>query len=717
MADGVPAFLPRSAGDPRGVAAALARAALPAEAADPAPEWLLPRQVRAYARALAAVRRFGGALLADAVGTGKTYIALAVAKALMGRATCIVPAALTGQWRATAARLGVPVALSSHERVSRGTLPRAEGLVIVDESHHYRNPGTRRYDHLARWIAGRRALLLSATPVINRLDDLSAQLLLVLPDDVLAPLGVPSLARLPDRHVIPSAIALVMLTGPADDARPGASVRSMQPEPGDHDLIPALAALTLSRSAAVARLVRGVLLRAAASSPAALDACLRRYRLLLLQGRDAAEAGVQPDRAALRRWAGDLPEQTVLWQLFESNGNAELALDDLTPLDALIRRADLAAEHPDAKAQRLAELVSDGSRTLVFTGSRDTALWLRRWIDPAPAWCTGEAAGIGHSRMPRESVLAGFAPADDRNAMRLPHVLIATEVAAEGLDLQRARRVIHYDLPWNPARLDQREGRARRLGSAHRVVDVVTFHPPPAIEQELRQLRILDTKRGLIVRARLAGEGLERLRTCLDRAAGCADQVRGIATVAVSGDGGALAGLTLVELTDRMVSCGTTLYWLPRTGSAEDESGVIAAKLEQAAGASDASDVASPGELRWLDAQLARPAAAMLRAANASRLRTGVPPAARRLVRRLGSIGRMAARRRDEVLLDAVDRALQAVARGHSAGEALLIRDLAAASDDELVARLAALPDRPASAFDVRVEGVVLFRAAGVPLP
>ncbi len=713
-----PAFLPRDRGAPGDVAAALARAALPLQSSDPPPAWLLPHQGRSHARLLAALRRFGGALLAEPVGSGKTYTALAAASTLSGRATCIVPAALVTQWRATAARLGVPAEVSSHERASRGTLPRARGLVLVDESHHYRNPDTRRYRHLARWLVGHRALLLSATPVVNRLSDLSAQLALILPDDALAPLGVPSIAELRSQQALPAAVALIVQTDAPGAARPEARGSTISIEGDGDGLTAGLATLALSRRRPVAALLRGLLLRAAASSPAALDACLRRYRLLLLQARDAAEAGVRPDRASLRRWAGELPEQTVLWQLLDDDADAELDPGDLPRLDALIRLADAAAERPDAKAARLADLVADGTRTLVFTASRDTALWLRRWIEPAAAWCTGEAAGVGHTRMPRASVLQYFAPDNEvRRSARLPHVLLATDVAAEGLDLQGAQRVVHYDLPWTPARLGQREGRARRLGARHRVVEVVTFDPPPAIERELRQLRILDTKRRLTARARLAGADLDRLRHVLESAAAPGMDPAAIGTLEARGEGGALIGLTLVELSSRESSWGTTLCWLPRGGGVERDAGIIASRLVTAHGAARPADPPDPTELDWLAEAIGGPAAEMLRAANASRLPAGSSALARRLLRRLHSIGRVAARNRDDLLLAALDRAVRAAARGHSAGEALLVRELVAAPDRELLRRLTALPDRAVRAFDVRVAGVVLFRPAGVRLP
>jgi hypothetical protein len=55
---------------------------------------------------------------------------------------------------------------------------------------------------------------------------------------------------------------------------------------------------------------------------------------------------------------------------------------------------------------------------------------------------------------------------DGFNTPLYPEVLIATELLGEGLDLHRfCRRVVHHDLPWNPAKLEQRTGRVDRIGS------------------------------------------------------------------------------------------------------------------------------------------------------------------------------------------------------------------------------------------------------------
>ena len=53
-------------------------------------------------------------------------------------------------------------------------------------------------------------------------------------------------------------------------------------------------------------------------------------------------------------------------------------------------------------------------------------------------------------------------------------MLLATDAASEGLNLQRrCRAVVHYELPWSPARLEQRTGRVDRIGQSRRVHEIL----------------------------------------------------------------------------------------------------------------------------------------------------------------------------------------------------------------------------------------------------
>jgi superfamily II DNA/RNA helicase len=66
-------------------------------------------------------------------------------------------------------------------------------------------------------------------------------------------------------------------------------------------------------------------------------------------------------------------------------------------------------------------------------------------------------------------------------------VLICTDLAAEGLNLQRAGTVVHYDIPWNPVKLDQRNGRAWRIGQTRDSIEAIYFFP------DSRRTRIVET--------------------------------------------------------------------------------------------------------------------------------------------------------------------------------------------------------------------------------
>ena len=151
------ALAPGPLAPPADVARALARSLLPAESGRPRRPGCCPARPEAFDECWRRSTGYGGALLADPVGSGKTYVALAVAAALRRTAVCLVPAMLAPQWAAVARRLGVQVEIGTHQQASRGRLPEVRaGLVIIDESHHFRNPRTRRYGHVAPWLVGRR---------------------------------------------------------------------------------------------------------------------------------------------------------------------------------------------------------------------------------------------------------------------------------------------------------------------------------------------------------------------------------------------------------------------------------------------------------------------------------------------------------------------------------------------------------------------------------
>lgn len=105
----------------------------------------------------------------------------------------------------------------------------------------------------------------------------------------------------------------------------------------------------------------------------------------------------------------------------------------------------------------LAGRVEEFLRELAEMGPTEREAHLRYAMNPK-----AEAVVLvtGESGVDRDAVFNGF------NTPLLPDILVCTQVGQEGIDLHRhCRHVVHYDLGWNPATLEQRTGRTDRLGS------------------------------------------------------------------------------------------------------------------------------------------------------------------------------------------------------------------------------------------------------------
>lgn len=203
-----------------------------------------------------------------------------------------------------------------------------------------------------------------------------------------------------------------------------------------------------------ARLAMMILRKRALSSPAATLRSLTRRQELL---------------------RGTIPAPRQQW-LFEDPAEADDAMPDFALgvpgladpevearwLAALIEAAGRAGA-TDAKERFLLRLLSRlrGESVIVFTEYRDT---LRRLADALPSALQlhGGLDAIERSDVQRRFNGAGG-------------ILLATDAAADGLNLQRrCRLLVNYELPWNPARLEQRIGRVDRIGQI-RTVHAVTL--------------------------------------------------------------------------------------------------------------------------------------------------------------------------------------------------------------------------------------------------
>ncbi|HEX7025438.1 MAG TPA: helicase-related protein, partial [Gemmatimonadales bacterium] len=310
-------------------------------------------------------------------------------------------------------------------------------------------------------------------------------------------------------------------------------------------------------------------------------------------------------------------------------------------------------------------------------------------------------AGLDSTPMPRECVLDWFRsrvlPGD--GVLARPVLLLATDVASEGLDLPLIERVVHYDLPWTSVRIDQRSGRAFRLGSTHPRVEVIRVPPPPALAEALRQELILQQKAALPARLGIDRGPSAPWRLRARVAAAWRDVEPAEGTAVTPGEvRGVVAGFR-IRLDDgshrALVAAKTAGGW---TDDAETISGLLSA-----ASGRQRIEAGRPEALRRVVHGLSARVRAALRLSHGAHLSAGTGRAARQLRHRVITLGREAARNRDRRSLPVIEHAVRFLRRGHTAGEEQRLRAWSALPDRDLLAVLAELPPEPDAPQPVQV--------------
>jgi superfamily II DNA or RNA helicase len=160
-------------------------------------------------------------------------------------------------------------------------------------------------------------------------------------------------------------------------------------------------------------------------------------------------------------------------QAAEAAGALAAGVSDLGLVDEMLEIARKAAHRPDARVDRLAKWIREhmtgggrwnDRRLVLFTEYEDTRRWLEKRLaealddlrpDERIACFTGATPIIR-----REELKRRFNADPAQDPLR---ILVCTDAAREGINLQmRCHDLIHFDLPWNPARLEQRNGRIDR---------------------------------------------------------------------------------------------------------------------------------------------------------------------------------------------------------------------------------------------------------------
>lgn len=191
---------------------------------------------------------------------------------------------------------------------------------------------------------------------------------------------------------------------------------------------------------------------------------------------EAAELGLE-DEAAEKALEADEEAEAQAAAALGAQGAAVGELTaELAAVEEMLAIAEREAARPDARVRWLADWIgtnlvdADGKtwkrrRLIVFTEYEDTRRWLQRRLEEAIEHTDRAEDRIGvftgaTGSDRREEVKRAFNADPDEEPLR---ILICTDAAREGINLQTwCYDLVHIDLPWNPARLEQRNGRIDR---------------------------------------------------------------------------------------------------------------------------------------------------------------------------------------------------------------------------------------------------------------
>ena len=448
-------------------------------------------QIRA---ARTALRRFRGrGLLSDEVGLGKTIEAGLVLKEylvrrMVQRVLILTPPGLVEQWREElATKFNIPDFVTSNDEAFRAKGPEAwthfpqviaslatarrpehravitsalYDLVIVDEAHHLKNRASVSWK-LVNELQKRFILLLTATPVQNSLNELYNLVTVLKPGQLKSPKefqrdfvvrGDPRLPK--NRGLLRDLLSDVMV-------RHARSQIAMQlPPRRAHTIQIDLDSAERQLYDAVAALSRRLLTDEAVSSAHRFGT-----RTLLREAGSSAAATVE----TLRSLAKVDKLAAYKKELLQLAKQAE----------KVTTSAKAEALHKLLQAQ--AQSGSKQGKVLVFTQFRATLEMLGEQLQ---GW--GIPFALYHGGLTSVQKNQAIQAFQDE----LP-VLLSTEAAGEGRNLQFCRALVNFDLPWNPLRIEQRVGRIHRIGQTQ-PVDIFNLAAKETIEQYV--LDILDRK-------------------------------------------------------------------------------------------------------------------------------------------------------------------------------------------------------------------------------
>lgn len=426
----------------------------------------------------------GRALLSDEVGLGKTIEALMILSEYIKRGMVksfliLTPAPLVSQWKEemkSKFNLDVPstddkafksgnkafweqpfVAASINQakskKNSRFITSREYDMIIVDEAHHLKNRSTLNFK-LVNTLKKRFILLLTATPVENNLMELYNLITLLKPGQ------------------LETATAF----------RKKFMTKGDPTDPKNRALLKELLNQVMIRNT---RALAGIKIPSRYAETIRIDptkkekAFYERLEALIVSLNRKKEGSAKMVVKNLLAQAGSSPKAVALTlkSMFEKE---DYIKDHAKELKDVVQFCEITLESPKNRA--LLKLIkSQRDKLIVFVKYRGTIEYISKFLEQKKIEFSLFHGSMSNSQ--KDAAIDDF----KQNSQ----VLVTTEIGGEGRNLQFCSKMVNYDLPWNPMKIEQRIGRIHRIGQKNEV-QIYNFCATGSIEDYI--LDILDRK-------------------------------------------------------------------------------------------------------------------------------------------------------------------------------------------------------------------------------
>lgn len=536
-------------------------------------------QEDAVRRIFTRLKKYKACMVADSVGLGKTYIAKRVIEEFgfykRKRFLVICPAQLKDMWKGEIKDLILSESIISQEELAGNDFiektKKAVGgsiseisLIVVDESHNFRNPLSNRWENFFTLVCDQIAknnnrpyiLFLTATPINNSIWDLYWQIMLLVLSDQKAFLkeGISDIFKFfkeidrsgdlsllndlmneisirrtrdyiqknyPDAEIngkkliFPKRI-LENINYQLDKAYEGlykdisqtitekltmAYYRIMKYKKTEK--LSQTEELALGRMIALEGIFRTILLKRLESSVYAFQKSIYNHILFLEKLSNYLEKGKLLSKQSFYKYILNSDEESeeqfideledIKLEDYDKSRLFEDIRKDIELLSEINKKVSRISAKEDAKLKELKRYLlslSKEGQVVVFTYYADTLDYIFNEIINDRTFekiRIEKISGRVVSEKKRTEIIDQFMEGEI-------DILMSTDVLSEGMNLQRARFLINYDLHWNPTRMIQRAGRIDRIGSLYDEIFIYNFFPEEELEDLLRLVEILQNK-------------------------------------------------------------------------------------------------------------------------------------------------------------------------------------------------------------------------------